>query len=153
MAGSRLLGLLGGGTFQAPSDGHYVFTTFETDPTTDSAIVLLDGGAESACNADLGVFGSALPCYETAVVHVDLTAGQEVQVAVEGQSGPGDFQLTVRMATVDGADCCAEQTSAGCSVQSIADCTCQADPYCCQTAWDQFCVPLGIAACDDLCSS
>ncbi len=50
------------------------------------------------------------------------------------------------------ADCCAPDSAPGCSDVAVRSCVCDADPYCCTTAWDALCVDevdsLGCGTCD-----
>lgn len=77
--------------FTAPAAGLYTFTT--SGSSYDALIYVLDGcgGAELACNDDAPYLGTE------AEVQVQLAAGQEVTVVVDG-FGPesGDFTLTVQ---------------------------------------------------------
>ena len=77
----------------------------------------------------------------------------------------GAFRMDASIATADcngnevpdecdvptGGDCCTVGAGPGCSVQSVQDCVCAADPFCCDTEWDQLCVDqvesLGCGSC------
>ena len=49
-------------------------------------------------------------------------------------------------------DCCVANGSPGCEDSSCQDLICDADPYCCQTDWDQICSDAANSDCD-ICNS
>jgi hypothetical protein len=68
------------------------------------------------------------------------------------ESGPDE--LADRVDPVGAAaDCCEDDVAPGCSDVSVEECVCDADPYCCATAWDSICVgeveSLGCGTCTD----
>lgn len=68
------------------------------------------------------------------------------------ESGPDE--LAGRVDPVGAAaDCCEDDAAPGCSDVSVEECVCDADPYCCATAWDSICVgeveSLGCGTCTD----
>jgi hypothetical protein len=138
--------------FVAPSDDHYVFTTFEGAPLTDTALqVMSEDGTVLGCSQSIGAFDGAQPFYTTGLVHLDLAAGHAVQVVVEHEGGFGDFVVSVGTGTIPGGTCCDATGAQGCSVPEIQSCVSGFDPYCAQTAWDELCVGLALAACDADC--
>jgi hypothetical protein len=139
--------------FVAPSDAHYVFTTFEEAPASDTALqVMTTGGAVLGCSGDIGDFSGAASFYTTGLVHLDLAAGQTVEVIVEHEGGLGEFLVSVSIGAIPGGSCCFEGANAGCDVPEIEDCACLLDPYCCDMAWDALCVGLALATCDADCA-
>ena len=40
----------------------------------------------------------------------------------------------------DPGDCCTPRATPGCGAPGIETCVCEADPFCCETAWDSLCV-------------
>ena len=59
-------------------------------------------------------------------------------------------------------DCCADNGTPGCDDLALTACTCDIDPFCCELAWDTFCVDEAIVSCgldcgggcgDGLCAS
>ncbi len=53
----------------------------------------------------------------------------------------------------DPGDCCQARADAGCEVPSLEACVCQADPFCCATAWDSLCVLGAIDTCAATCDA
>jgi hypothetical protein len=85
-------------TWTAPADAQYRFTT-NTDPAAmysyDTVLYLLDGhgcdGDELACNDDV-----SLGMERDSIIRIDLTAGQEVTIVVDGWSNTsGPFDLLI----------------------------------------------------------
>jgi len=48
----------------------------------------------------------------------------------------------------NGNDCCAANTTPGCSDATCCEAICAADPFCCNNSWDQICADAAIAGCD-----
>ncbi len=51
-------------------------------------------------------------------------------------------------------NCCAEHSTPGCEIAACQDAVCAIDPYCCESAWDEYCVSCassGTNVLDDLC--
>jgi hypothetical protein len=44
-------------------------------------------------------------------------------------------------------DCCIPQETPGCGDQEIMGCTCDLDPYCCETMWDDICIEEAVSEC------
>lgn len=57
----------------------------------------------------------------------ECDAGETCNLGVCGGDGPA-------------STCCTASTTAGCSDPTIEACVCDADPSCCSSAWDSFCV-------------
>jgi len=41
---------------------------------------------------------------------------------------------------VGGGACCTVEATPGCIDPTIEQCVCDGDPFCCATAWDEYCV-------------
>ncbi len=50
-------------------------------------------------------------------------------------------------------DCCSVNGTPSCSDESCCECVCNIDPFCCETAWDEFCVPIAACNCADDCGT
>ena len=51
------------------------------------------------------------------------------------------------MLECDAGDCCAANGSPGCNDETVEECTCDLDAFCCDTTWDAMCVGGAIASC------
>jgi hypothetical protein len=130
--------------FTADQDARYRFDT--RGSVADTLLQVLDGGdctgAELACNDDSDLGGLS------AIVDLDLSAGQTVLVNVDSLDGAGSYELTVDVVdpsldeTPDEgvAGCCTSHASAGCDDTEISACVCAEDSFCCDITWDAFCV-------------
>jgi hypothetical protein len=65
----------------------------------------------------------------------------------------GDYTITVSSAKagptcpIPGDHDCCVQGGPGCNDQACCDLVCAADPFCCNSAWDQLCVNAAVALC------
>lgn len=51
----------------------------------------------------------------------------------------------------DGMNCCEPHTSPGCEEPDVRACTCDVDPVCCMSAWDESCVEIASVNCSPTC--
>ncbi|NUN12242.1 MAG: CHRD domain-containing protein [Myxococcales bacterium] len=51
----------------------------------------------------------------------------------------------------DAGDCCLPNNGPGCNAPACEACVCAADPFCCDTAWDNLCVSQAALDCNDAC--
>jgi hypothetical protein len=118
-------------TFTAPVSQDYLFTTLGSSFDTTLSI-WADCATEAFCNDDVGIPQSGFIG--------TLTAGASVLLHVDGYGGAtGDFQLNIF-----GGECCTVDTTPGCIDPNCADTICTADPFCCDTEWDQACVDAAV---------
>jgi len=64
-----------------------------------------------------------------------------------------DFPFEVIEAPLGEGDpsCCAPTTTTGCPEATCESCVCKADAFCCESAWDLFCIDLGGGSCQTEC--
>lgn len=49
--------------------------------------------------------------------------------------------------TPDAGDCCVAHANPGCADEACCDAVCAADPFCCNSQWDDFCVGAAVSLC------
>ena len=131
--------------FTPDQDGIWTATTCNTAPF-DTRLAILgscDPFSTVACNDD----GAGCAGF-TSVVEFNGVTGTEVVVAVGGygttDSGTGVITM-VYGSTVIGCgdplagDCCIGGTAPACNDEACCTSVCTADPFCCNTQWDQVC--------------
>jgi hypothetical protein len=47
----------------------------------------------------------------------------------------------------DGGDCCVPHTAVGCNDSACCTAVCNADPFCCEVGWDEYCAGEAVATC------
>jgi hypothetical protein len=142
--------------FTPTESGSYSFSTCN-QADFDSVLVVATGcaGAQLACNDD----GAGCAGFTSFIADVDLTAGQSYIVAIGGYSATtasGSGTLTIALGgggggscgKPNGNDCCAANTTPGCSDATCCEAICAVDPFCCESQWDQICADAAIAGCD-----
>ena len=142
--------------FTPTESGSYSFSTCN-QADFDSVLVVATGcaGAQLACNDD----GAGCAGFTSFIADVDLTAGQSYIVAIGGYSATtasGSGTLTIAFGgggggscgKPNGNDCCAANTTPGCSDATCCEAICAVDPFCCESQWDQICADAAIAGCD-----
>lgn len=136
--------------FTAPEDARYRFDT--RGSVADTLLQVLDGGdcegEELACNDDPELGGLS------AIVDVDLSAGQTVLVNVDSVDGAGSYVLTIDLVDPleeipDATDlgCCAAHDDVGCDDVTVQNCVCRIDAGCCSEAWAEQCAGIAILDC------
>jgi hypothetical protein len=123
-------GAVGCGSSDAVGEGNEVVERDDVDEPTDPA-------ASSSASAGQGGGGDEGPGSGGAG-----TGGQDAGV---GGAGTGGSKPN---GTGSSNDCCATNTTLGCSDLATESCVCAIDAYCCTTAWDELCVGVAQNSCN-----
>lgn len=90
----------------------------------------------------------ALACDATCMPDPEPTATAEVTGATDPSAGDSSGDVPPG----DGA-CCEVQSGTGCDDAGVTACTCDLDPYCCNTQWDEYCVAIASQSCAIDCAN
>ena len=142
-------------TFTATQDGDYNFSTCLGATPFDTGIEIYDacpdaGGVLLGCNDD----GAGCAAFASNL-NFAMTIGMNRTIRVAGWGGAvGATDLTITFvgdAPSCGdpgiGSCCTAQTTPFCDDATCCNQICAADPFCCNTIWDQVCANAAIAGC------
>jgi hypothetical protein len=132
--------------FTAPESGRYDFDTFGSN--FDTVLSVIENGCngkELFCNDDSG-------SGEASAASIKLVKGETVLIAVDGFEETGKFTLHVSASSFGDLDpCCFDSNVGGCGNQTIEQCVCATDDYCCTQEWDELCSQLAQLECGLSC--
>jgi hypothetical protein len=76
----------------------------------------------------------------------------EVSLFEPGAPSGAPYTLELLVPGAASNDCCTESATPGCNDAAARECVCAADPYCCDSSYDAYCVQLGVSACGEPCA-
>ncbi|MEC8320109.1 MAG: hypothetical protein VX012_01780 [Planctomycetota bacterium] len=68
-------------------------------------------------------------------------------------NGPDDACPLPQCGDADAGNCCLPNGTPSCNSESCCETICNADPACCQVAWDSICANEAVASCPEICDS
>ena len=136
--------------FAAPSAAG---TQFSVRVRFDAALGDIDVVLMSAADGAV-VDESSSVIDEEVVSAVSDGAEYVVEVALFEPGPAAGTPYTLELLVAAGAenDCCTESAAPGCNDAGVRECVCAADPYCCVSGFDAYCVGLGVSECGSPCS-
>jgi len=139
------------------TDTSALLSTCLSPSSVDTLIAVYDGDCttgltEIACNDDAGCGASG---FLSEVCADGLTIGNTylVQVAAFSAADAGMTQLDLVCpcppvcGVPEAGDCFVANGTPGCSDLECCELICAADPFCCDTAWDQLCADAALISC------
>jgi len=145
----------------SPADlDYYLFTappvgsTFWVRVRFENAVGDIDAALFSAADGAL-VFESATFADDELLAAVS-DGGQyllEVWLFASSELAGVPYSVEIVEAAATGNDCCSENDTPGCNDLAVLECLCAADPYCCASGYDAFCVQLATSDCGGGCGA
>lgn len=143
-------------TFTPETSANYTLETCSGPAPFDTGIEVwlgcpIEGGTLIGCNDD----GTGCAAFASSLV-TSLDAGTTYVIRVGGWGGAsGATDLVISeggeetgCGAPSAGDCCAANTAPYCNDATCCNQICAADPFCCNTQWDQICANAAVAGCD-----